>query len=88
MTDVMGRIRRAGGMNYAFRTVAVRICALEVHLFIGRSETQGYFSPFCRSASRDGSETAGAEDIGQGIMIFAEGAIKSKMYAETSKGYS
>lgn len=38
--------------------------------------------------SRDGSETAAAGNIGQGIMIFAEGAIKSKMYADTPGGYS
>lgn len=44
---------------------------------------QGYFSPFRETAAK-----LGAGNIGQGIMVFAEGAIKSKMHADISGGYS
>lgn len=42
---------------------------------------------FPRSVSRDAT-ISGAGNIGQGIMIFAEGDTKSKMYADISDGYS
>jgi len=69
--------------------VCVCVCALEVHLLIGRSETQGYFSLFspCSFVSRD-VEISRAGNIGPGIMIFAKGDTKSKIYADISDGYS
>lgn len=69
------------------RSARRRVCTLEVHLLIGRSEMQGYFSPFSRSVSRDAAKL-GAGNIGRGIMIFAEGDRESKMYADISDGYS
>lgn len=68
-------------MNYAF--VRWHVCALEVHLLIGRSETQGYSRCSPSSVSRDAARAvSGAGNIGPGIMIFAEGDMKSKMYAD------
>lgn len=77
-----------GQVEWITRSARRRVCALEVHLLIGRSETQGYFAtvPSVRLAGR--GPIAGAGNIGQGIMIFAEGDTKSKMYADISDGYS
>lgn len=84
MTDVTARIRRAGGMNYAFRASA----CMWRWKFIYLSEDPKRKVISRPVSLRDARRYAGAGNIGQGIMIFAERDTKSKMYADISDGYS
>lgn len=85
MTDVMGCIRRAGEINYAFRASA---CMYVGSSFTYRKIRNARLFLAVLSLRLTGRSETGAGNIGQGIMIFAEGDGKSKMYADISDGYS
>lgn len=88
MTDVTGRIRRAGGMNYSFRATAA-VCVRVGSSFTYRRNRNArkVISRLSRSVSRETAKLR-TGNIGRGIMIFAERDMNPKMYADISNGYS
>lgn len=87
MTDVTRRIRQAGRWNELL-VPRVGVYVRWKFIYLSEDPKRKVISrPFPRSVSRD-AVIPGAGNIGQGIMIFAEGDTKSKIYADISDGYS